>query len=143
LFGEHTNVTGGIVLGGHPLDLGQVEGEVGGPPPDDDLGPGHRRDLAVHEVGGREQRRPPAVAAVGEAHRLEHLVRPVRREDLRRLDPVGGGDGLPQRGGGAVGVAVPLIAESSAARASANAGGGGTGASLVLRRTATSTCGEW
>ena len=50
----------------------------------------------------------------------------------------------PERGGGAVGIAVPVdVGERLPASASTNFAGGGSGDSLVLSRTATSTWGEW
>ena len=50
----------------------------------------------------------PAMAAVGEAQRLQDLVRAVGREDLVGTHAVEVRDGGAQLGGGAVGIAMPV-----------------------------------
>ena len=85
-------------------------------------------------------------AAVGEQQRLQHLVRPVGREDLLGRDAVQRGDARrAARRAVAVGIAVPHRSPATAAsdRAPATRAAADTGDSLVLRRTSTSTCGEW
>ena len=66
------------------------------------------RDVAVQRVGRLEHGDGAAMAPVGEAQRLEDLVRAVGREHLLGLDVVEVGDGGAQLGRGAVRVAMPL-----------------------------------
>jgi hypothetical protein len=98
------------VLGEHPHDLCGVECEVGRALPLDDRRSRHPGDLCVHLVRRLESRDPAPVAPVREQQRLQHLVRAVGCEDLRRIDRVRGGDRLAEFGRRPVGVAVPVDA---------------------------------
>ena len=57
-----------------------VDREVGGPLPRDDLGARDAGDVRVQRVRRLEHRRAPARPAVGEQQRLQHLVGAVRAE---------------------------------------------------------------
>ncbi|HLI25137.1 MAG TPA: hypothetical protein VKU91_09285, partial [Acidimicrobiales bacterium] len=83
-----------------------VDGEVAGPPGTDHLGPGDVGDVGVEGVGGLEGEGPPALAAVGQAERLDHLVGPVGAQHLVGRHPVEVGHRLAQAAGVAVRVAV-------------------------------------
>ena len=135
----------GCRLGQDPSHLVEVEGEVGGALADRHAGAGDAGDVAVQRVGRLEHRDGAAGAAVGEAQRLEHLVGAVGGEDLLGADAVDARRCASRSARrGAVGVAVPVERRPARRPApSAKPAGGGSGASLVLSRTATSTCGEW
>jgi hypothetical protein len=94
----------------HPPDLVEVEREVLAALARDDSGVRDLGDVGVQGVGRLEGGHRTARAPVGEAQGLEDLVGAVGHEHLRRRDAVVGGDGLAQRGGVAVGVAVPVEA---------------------------------
>ena len=102
------------------------------------------RDLRVQRVGRLEDQRAPAGAAVGEQQRLQHLVAAVRAEQaLARLTEERA-ERVAQLVRAAIGIAVPVDRRAARPRsASTNSAGGAYGLSLVLRRTGTSTCGEW
>ena len=134
----------GRCAGQHVADHVEVQGKVGPALALDHRGPGQVGDVGVQGVGGLEHRHRPARAAVGQAQRLQHLVGAVGAEDLLGADAVQVGQGGPQLGRVAVGIAVPLDpAQLVAAAPRSRPAGGGSGDSLVLSRTSTSTCGEW
>jgi hypothetical protein len=142
LFGEHRNVTSvrGASITRRTSD--RVEVKSAAPLALDHRGAGDPGDVGVQLVGRLEGRHRAARPGVGEQERLEHLVGAVGGEDLLGIDAVCSAIAA-QRRGRAVGVAVPLDPETSAANASRHAAGGGVGDSLVLSRTRTSTWGEW
>ena len=120
-----------------------IDREVGAPLPHHDLGAGDAGDVGVQRVRGLEHRGAPPGAAVGEQQRLEHLVGAVGAEQPGGRLPEVGAERVAQRAGAAVGVAVQRAPRSSSSQRSTNSGGGANGLSLVLSRTATSSCGEW
>ena len=108
LFGLHTNTIAGRADGEQLLGRVDVDREVGGPLPHDDLGARDPRDVRVQRVRRLEHRRAPARPAVGEQQRLQHLVGSVRREQPRGRLAEERAEARPQRVRGAVGIAVEL-----------------------------------
>ena len=97
----------GLVGRQDTVDLGRIEGEVGTAFTLDDRRTGDAGDLCVHLVRRLERGHGAAGPGVGEEHGLEHLVRSVGDEHLRRVDSVERCDVAAQSHSGAVRIAVP------------------------------------
>ena len=110
LFGEHRNTIDGWCRSIDSLHLVDADAAVGLALAFDDGALGAAPDLPVHRVGGLEGGDAAARSPVGQTQRLQHLIRAVGHED-----PLGIGAVLrrqigSQRGGRAVGIAVPFDA---------------------------------